>query len=73
MITNPEILRKFADDLIRNEAVISPDQSLKLLASMWEEGVLFRVLPPDDPLEGVDTDIRVAQILNSCLTESSLK
>ena len=71
MIKNVEILRKFEDDLIRNEALLSRDHALKLLTSMWEEGVQIGVLPPDDPLEGVDTDIRVARILNSCLTESS--
>lgn len=71
MIKNPGILRKFEDDLIRNEAIISYDHSLKLLTSMWEEGVQVGVLPPDDLLEGVDTDIRVAQILNACLTEFS--
>ena len=73
MIKNGEIVRKFEDDLIRNEAAFSHDHARKLLASMWEEGVQIGVLPPDDPLEGVDTDIRIAGILNSCLTESSLK
>lgn len=71
MITNPEKLKKFEDDLIRNEPVISHDRSLNLMTSMWEEGVLLGVLPPDDPLEGINTDIRIAQLLNSCLIESS--
>jgi hypothetical protein len=71
MITNPEILRKFEDDLIRNETKFSHDHSLNLLTSMWEEGVALGVLPPDDPLEGIDVDIRIAQVLNSCLIKSS--
>ena len=71
MIKNPEILRNFEDNRIRNEAVISHDRSLKILKSMWEEGVTLRTLPPGNPLEGITTDIRIAQVLNSCLTEFS--
>jgi hypothetical protein len=71
MITNREILRKFEDDLIRKETGINHDQSLHLFTSMWKEGVLLGVLPPKDAMEGIEVDIRIAQVLNSCLTESS--
>ncbi len=33
---------------------------------MWELGMSLGVLPPNDPLEGIEVDIRVAEILN-CL------
>jgi len=33
---------------------------------MWELGMHLGVLPPEDPLEGIDVDIKVARILN-CL------
>ena len=71
MITDREILRKFEDELISQETGINHDQSLHLFTSMWKEGVLLGVLPPKDTMEGIDVDIRIAQVLNSCLTDSS--
>ena len=70
MIKNASILRKFEDDLIRNETMRSAEQSLRLLTAMWNEGVVLGVLPPSNPWEGIDVDVRIAGILNSCLTKS---
>jgi len=63
-----DLRRKFEDDLIRRETMRSAEQSLQLLTAMWNEGVVFGVLPPSDPWEGIDVDVRIAGILNSCLT-----
>ncbi len=71
MIKNPEILENFESDFLRNRGRLSHEQSRKLFASMWREGVALGVLPPADPLEGIEVDIRVARILNSCLTKPS--
>jgi len=38
---------------------------------MWNEGVMLGVLPPKNPLEGIEVDIKVAKVLNSCLKKSS--
>jgi hypothetical protein len=73
MITNSSLLRKFEDDLSRNEAVISPDNALNMLTMMWQEGVALGVLPYKDKWEGLDVDVRVARVLNSCLLKSSPK
>jgi hypothetical protein len=70
MIKNVSILRKFEDDLIRSEKKIPAEKSFELLAAMWKEGVILGVLPPSDPWEGIDVDVRIAGILNSCLTKS---
>ncbi len=64
MITNPDTLQKFEDEFVRKTSGISYGQSLKLLAAMWEEGVALGVLPPADPWEGIDVDIKIAQALN---------
>ena len=64
MIKNAYILRKFEDDLIRSETKRSAEQSLQLVTAMWKEGVVLGVLPPSDPWEGIDVDIRIARILN---------
>lgn len=70
MIRNPEILKKFEDGFVR-ESSLSYKQSLKVFTEMWNEGVTLGVLPPDDPLEGIEVDISIAATLNSCLKNLS--
>ncbi len=64
MIKNPEILRKFEKEDLRNQ---KPDylKSLRIFEALWNEGVALGVLPLKDPLEDIETDIRIAKILNS--------
>ena len=67
MIKNPEVLQKFNDTWIRTKSPLTYSQSLKIFTSMWEEGINLGVLPPKEPLEGIETDIKIAAVLNSCL------
>jgi hypothetical protein len=46
-------------------------QALAVLDGLWAEGRALGVLPPEDPMDGVDVDIRIARILNSCSKTSS--
>jgi hypothetical protein len=64
MIKNPEMLRKFEKEDLRNQ---KSDylQALKIFEALWNEGVTLGVLPLKDPLENIETDIRIARILNS--------
>lgn len=71
MIKNPEILKKFEEDFIRDKGRLSYSQSLQIFTDMWNEGVRLGVLPLKNPLEGIEVDIKVAKILNSCLKKSS--
>lgn len=71
MVKNIEILEKFERDFIRNHGRLSHEQSRKLFVAMWKEAMMFGVFPPSDPLEGIEVDIRMARILNSCLTKPS--
>jgi hypothetical protein len=71
MIKNPEILKKFEEDFIRNKGGLSYNQSIQIFTDMWSEGVRLGILPPKDTLEGIDVDIKVAKVLNSCLKKSS--
>lgn len=70
MIKNAHILKKFEDDLFESEKKRAIEQSLELFTAMWNEGVALGVLPPSDPWEGIEVDVRIAGILNSCLTKS---
>ena len=66
MIKDPALFKKFEDSFIRKKRKLPFDRSLKLFTSMWDEGLKLGVLPPKDPLEGIDVDIRIAKVLNSC-------
>lgn len=71
MIRNPGVLKKFEDSFIRDEGKLPFDKSIKIFTSMWNEGVKLGILPPKDPLEGIEVDIRITKVLNSCLKKSS--
>lgn len=64
MIKNPEILRRFEKEELRNQ---KNDylQALRIFEALWNEGVTLGILPLKDPLEDIETDIRIARILNS--------
>jgi len=62
------MLEQFEREIIKKER-LSFEQALDLFEAMWQEGVDLGVLPPRDPLEGIDVDIRIARILN-CLKKS---
>ena len=65
MIKNHHLLQKLEKKFISQEK-LPYKKSLRLFEAMWEEGVLLGVLPPADPSEGLEVDIRIARILNSC-------
>lgn len=69
MIKDSEILRKFERNFIGSQGRLPHAQSLELFAAMWQEGVTLGVFPYADPLAGVEVDIRMARILNACLTK----
>ena len=65
MIKNSKLLDEFEKEFIKKNS-LSYEESLALLDGMWEMGMALGVLPPKDPWEGIEVDIRVARILN-CL------
>lgn len=68
MIKNPDILEQFEKQRTREEK-LSFEEALKIFEAMWKEGVNLGVLPPKDPLEGIEIDIKIARIIN-CLKKS---
>ena len=64
MIKNPEILRRFEKEDLRHQKT-DYLHALKIFEALWNEGVTLGVLPLKDPLEDIETDIRIARILNS--------
>jgi len=68
LIKNSDILERFDREIIKKER-LSFKQALAVFEAMWKEGVSLGALPPRDPLEGIDIDIKIARILN-CLKNS---
>jgi len=73
MVKNEKLLQEFMNTLSRKEGPLPFPQALKLFTSMWLEGVRLGILPPKTPLEGIETDIKIAGVLNSCLKNCSQK
>ena len=70
MIRDAVALGEFERDFSRRHR-LTHRQALALLDGLWAEGRTLGVLPPVDPLAGIEVDIRVAAILNSCSKRSS--
>ena len=70
MIKNPEKVEAFKRELIRSSARSDYKKALEVFTALWKEAVSLGALPPKNPLEGIEVDIRVAKILNSCLKNS---
>ena len=67
MVKNPKLLEKFNCEQIKKEK-LSYQKALKTFEALWKEAVSLGVLPLKDPVEGIEVDIRIARILNSCKT-----
>lgn len=66
MIKNAEILDKFErDHIVQNK--LTHTQAIAIVEGLRQEAVALGVWPPKNPLEGIEVDIEVARILNSCL------
>jgi hypothetical protein len=72
VIKNVHFLEKIEKDLILKNK-LSYEQSLKIFESMWKEGIKLGILPLKDPSDGLEVDLKIAKILNSCLKKSSQK
>jgi hypothetical protein len=67
MIKDKKAFKNFEDDLARHSEKLPYHLAAKIFESLWQEGVMLGHLPLREPMEGIDVDIRVAKILNSCL------
>ncbi len=69
MLKDVEYVRRFEADLISKQK-ISYEDAMKIFEAMWEEAVSLGILPAGGTLEGIESDIKIARILNSCLKNS---
>ena len=63
MIQNPHLIEALKKVRMRSSR---PDyfRNLTIFEGLYREAIALDVLPAKDPLEGIDTDIRLAGILN---------
>ncbi|MBI4722516.1 MAG: hypothetical protein HY769_05900 [Candidatus Stahlbacteria bacterium] len=66
MVKNRKLLAKFEHEQ-RKRNKLSYTQALKIYESMWKEAKELGIFPLKDPMEGIEVDIKIAKILNSCL------
>ena len=64
MIKDLNLWKNFEKLFLKKEQ-LSYKNSLKIFEALWREAVSLKVLPPKNPLEGIETDLRIARILNS--------
>ncbi|MHC9538929.1 MAG: hypothetical protein AB9903_05365 [Vulcanimicrobiota bacterium] len=46
-------------------------ESMKKFTMLWDQEVKKGSFPPSDVLQGLDSDIRIAQVVNACSENSS--
>ena len=64
MVKNSSRLREFEDDYIRRNKP-NIERSLKLLDKLYKEAKALSVFPLEEPLSGLDIDIKIAKVINS--------
>lgn len=67
MIKNGNVLKEFEDSLAPKEGPIPPPKAFDIFSAMWKEAICLGIVPFKEPLEGIEIDIKVARIINSCL------
>jgi hypothetical protein len=73
MKKNIKKLKEFEKEILLQQDDIPFDEKIKIFEGLWNEGVSLGVLPLKNPFEGIETDIKLAKILNSCSSNSSQK
>lgn len=56
-----EEFQKFEKELIRNEK-LDIENNFRIIDAMYDEAVELGAIPMKDPLEGIETDIKVAKV-----------
>ena len=63
MIKHPELVAVFENELVRT-APADFSRNLKIIEALYCEACLLGAFPLKDPLEGIEVDLRLAQVLN---------
>ncbi|OGQ16047.1 MAG: hypothetical protein A3B70_03335 [Deltaproteobacteria bacterium RIFCSPHIGHO2_02_FULL_40_11] len=72
MIKDPKQFKQWEQRFLSKDK-LPYSKSLAIFTHLWKEATQLGVLPSQNPMEGIETDIQLAKILNSCLKKSSQK
>lgn len=64
MIKNPDLLQNLEDERLQREKADFL-KNMRLMEGMYWEAVSLGVFPLKDSLDGVEIDIRIAEVINS--------
>jgi hypothetical protein len=65
MIKDAEYYQEFERQLAAADR-LTYDQAVAIIEGLREEAIALGIWPQQDPMEGIDIDIRVARTLNAC-------
>ena len=63
MLKRPDLVEAFEKELMRSEP---PDyrRNLRIVEALYEHARRVGALPREDPLDGIEVDIRLARVIN---------
>lgn len=64
MIRDKKLLREFENELLRREEG-DPALNRRLISDLLASARRMGLFPPENPLEGIEVDIRLARLLNA--------
>ena len=67
MVKNFKRLKRFEDEQLRKNRILSISERFRIFNEMWKEAKKLGFHRHNNILEGLEADIRIAQVLNSCL------
>jgi len=70
MFKKTDAFEQLECEYYRNQKSMSFEQALKIYTALWEHAQALNIIPLSDPLEGIEVDLRIARILNTCLKNS---
>ena len=69
MVKNGDLLGEFEKQW-QSSHPVDYQKNRKIFDSLWQEAIHLGIIPFQKPLEGIETDIELARILNSCSKNS---
>jgi hypothetical protein len=70
MVKNPLLLQKLEEQFLEEEGPLPYHRAIHILNALWQEAVTLGIFPLQDPWEGIESDLKIAKILNSCSKRS---
>ena len=64
MIANPKKLQEFEKKLLKKEKV-DIMQNFRIVEALYREAIALHAIPVNDPLDGLEIDIKIARVVNS--------